>query len=131
IVDAEDYVWYGFHTVYNTPSFLISAQYVTAENDRVNDSNWNGEGYSVNGTYRFGEKKQFSVIGRFDNWTAEKSSAVEYETNNAIYGVAWQQNKNFKWLLSGQSYDAKDGANYKGSAATNWTSAMLTAEVHW
>ncbi len=131
IVDAEDYVWYGLHTVYNTPSFLIAAQYVTSENDRVDDSNWNGEGYSVNGTYRFGEKKQFSVIGRYDNWTAEKSDTEEYETNSAIYGVAWQQNKNFKWLLSGQSYDAKDGANYKGSAATNWTSAMLTAEVHW
>ncbi len=129
--DAQDYVWYGVHTVYNTPSFLVSAQYVTSENDRVDDANWNGEGYSVNGTYRFGDKKQFSVIGRYDSWTAEKNDANKYDIENTIYGVAWQQNKNFKWLLSGQSYEAKDGFKSDGKAGTNWTSAMLTAEVHW
>lgn len=131
----RDYTWYGFHTVYNTPSFLISAQYVTADNDLKNDSKeseWNGDGFSVNGTLRFGEKKQFSVIGRYDNWTAENETTnLEYETENLIYGLAWQQNQNFKWLLTGQSYDAKDGKNYAGSTKPDWDSVMLTAEVHW
>jgi hypothetical protein len=130
-----DYKFYGLHAVYNTPSFLISAQFITADNDLKNyskESEYNGDGYSVNGTYRFGEKKQFSVLGRYDNWTAEDETAnLEYETNNFIYGLAWQQNKNVKWLLTGQSYEAKDGKNYAGSSKTDWTSSMLTAEVSW
>ena len=128
----ETYVWYGLHTVYNTPSFLASAQYVSSENDLSDDSNWNGAGYSVNGTYRFGNKKEFSVIGRYDVWESENTTTeVSQVTNSSIYGLTYQQDKNVKWLLSGQSYTAVDGKNYKGSSASDWSSAMLTAEVHW
>ncbi len=131
-----DYTWYGAHTVYNTPNFLIAAQYVIADNDKSSvadgDTNWNGQGFSVNGTYRFGTKKQFSAIARYDVWETDNELAgLNSETANAIYGLAWQQNKNFKWLLSGQSYEAKDGVNYKGSSTSDWDSVMLTAEVHW
>lgn len=124
---SEDYKFYGLHTVYNTPDFLVSAQYVTSENDLANDTNWNGQGYSVNGTYRFGEKKQFSAFARYDEWESENTTtgAVSTTEKNAIYGVAWQQNKNFKWLLSGQSYNIKESNN------KDWDSVMLTAEVHW
>ncbi len=125
--NVEDYKFYGFHTVYNTPSFLVSAQYVTSENDQVNTTDWNGQGYSVNGTFRFGEKKEFSAFARYDEWENENSTTgvVSYTEENAIYGVAWQQNKNFKWLLSGQTY------NRDNSDSSDYTSAMLTAEVHW
>lgn len=127
--NVADYTWYGFHTVYNTPSFLVSAQYVSADNDLVKagDANWNGQGYSVNGTYRFGAKKQFSAFARYDEWENEDvvTDAVTSTEKNAIYGVAWQQNKNFKWLLSGQTY------NIKETDTSDWDSIMLTAEVHW
>ncbi|MEA3523265.1 MAG: hypothetical protein U9R50_09835, partial [Campylobacterota bacterium] len=130
--EAQTYVWYGVHAVYNMPSFLISAQYVVSENDAEDDSNWNGNGFSVNGTYRLGKKKEYSLIGRYDVWESENtSSKVTQATSSAIYGVAWQQNKNVKWLLSGQTYSAKDGRNYKGSDVKDWNSAMLTAEVKW
>lgn len=124
---SENYKFYGLHTVYNNPSFLISAQYVTSDNDLANDTNWNGQGYSVNGTYRFGEKKQFSAFARYDEWENENTTTgvVASTEKNAIYGVAWQQNKNFKWLLSGQSY------NIQESNSKDWDSVMLTAEVHW
>ncbi|MEA1892960.1 MAG: hypothetical protein U9N33_09630 [Campylobacterota bacterium] len=127
-----DYAFYGLHAVYNMPSFLVSAQYIKAENDLKTTSEYNGDGYSVNGTFRFGAKKEFSIIGRYDVWESEnQDTSITQETANAIYGVAWQQNKNVKWLLSGQSFDAKDDRNYKGSSVSNWNSAMLTAEVHW
>ncbi len=122
-----DYKFYGLHAVYNMPSFLIAAQYVQSENDRVDSTtDWNGQGYSINGTYRFGEKKEFSVVGRYDNWENKDtvSNDVTLTENNYIYGLAWQQNKNVKWLLSGQTYDVQD-------SASNYTSAMITAEVHW
>ncbi|DAB27933.1 MAG: hypothetical protein A2513_10585 [Sulfurimonas sp. RIFOXYD12_FULL_33_39] len=124
---SEDYKFYGLHTVYNMPSFLIAAQYVTSDNDLANDSNWNGQGYSVNGTYRFGEKKEFSAFARYDEWENENTTTgvISSTEKNAIYGVAWQQNKNFKWLLSGQSY------NIQESNSKDWDSVMLTAEVHW
>lgn len=134
--ESFDYTIMGVHAVYNMPSFLIAAQYVDADNDGANKgsgtSQYNGKGYSINGTYRFGEKKQFSVLGRYDTWKAEQEVADEtYKTKNYIYGITWQQNKNFKWLLSGQSYRASDYKNYKGKATQDWDSAMLTAEVHW
>ncbi|MEN8146564.1 MAG: hypothetical protein ABFR02_03005 [Campylobacterota bacterium] len=131
--EEHTYVWYGLHAVYNMPSLLVSAQYVISDNENKETSEWNGSGYSVNGTFRFGEKKQFSVIGRYDVWTSEDQQATvtEQTTNSAIYGVAWQQNKNVKWLLSGQSFTAKDGRNYKSDTKSDWNSAMLTAEVHW
>ena len=126
------YLFYGFHGVYNTPDFLISAQYVKAENDYEQTSEWNGKGFSVNATYRLGKKHQYEVLGRYDTWTSENQSTdVEQKTRNFIYGVAWKQNKNVKWLLTGQTYKADDYRNYKGSNVQNWNSAMLTAEVHW
>ncbi len=132
--NEETYAIYGLHAVYNIPSLLLSAQYIVSDNDnKVSDtSQYNGSGFSINGTYRFGEHKEYSIIGRYDNWTAEKTlSAEEYETNNYIYGAAWQQNKNVKWLLSGQTYDPKDNKNYKGSDVEKRTDILVTAEVRW
>jgi len=132
--DEETYAFYGLHSVYNMPSFLISAQYVASQNDnKISDtSQFNGKGFSVNGTFRFGEHKEYSILGRYDTWTSEKTiSETEYETMSVIYGAAWQQNKNVKWLLSGQTYDPKDGKNYKGSDKEKRTDILLTAEVHW
>ncbi len=132
--DEQTYTFYGLHAVYNMPSLLVSAQYLVSDNDNdVSDtSQYNGKGFSVNGTYRFGEHKEYSVLGRYDNWTAEKTvSGTEYESNNFIYGVAWQQNKNVKWLLSGQTYDPKDNKSYKGKDAEKRTDILVTAEVHW
>ena len=126
-----DYKFYGLHSVFNAPSFLVAAQYVKSENDQKNagagTTDWNGAGISVNGTFRFGEKKQYSVIARYDNWENENtvSGNVTSTENNYIYGAAWQQNKNVKWLLSGQTYDLKD------TDTSDWNSVMLTAEVHW
>ncbi|WP_321777428.1 hypothetical protein [Sulfurimonas sp.] len=123
-----DYKFYGLHTVYNMPSFLIAAQYVKSENDRIDSTtDWNGQGYSVNGTYRIGDKKQFSVVARYDRWENKDtvSNDVTSKENSYIYGLAWQQNKNVKWLLSGQTYDVENSTN------KDWTSAMITAEVHW
>ncbi|WP_373000880.1 hypothetical protein [Sulfurimonas sp.] len=130
--NAQTYAFYGLHAVYNMPNFLIAGQYVQADNENKGTSQYNGKGYSLNATGRFGAKKEFSVIGRYDVWTSEKQTTnVEQTTNSAIYGVAWQQNKNVKWLVSGQSFRAADNRNYKGSATQDWDSAMVTAEVHW
>ncbi|MCD6173622.1 MAG: hypothetical protein J7J96_07510 [Sulfurimonas sp.] len=133
--DGEDYNFYGLHSVFNTPSFLIAAQYVKSENNldgeietgEFGTTDWNGQGYSVNGTYRFGAKKQFSILARYDRWeneNTETNKIIETE-ENYIYGVAWQQNKNFKWLLSGQTYDVKE------TNEDDYDSVMVTAEVHW
>lgn len=133
---AYDYSILGVHSVYNMPSFLIAAQYIQADNNGANQgsgtSQFNGKGYSINADFRFGVEKKFSIIARYDTWEAEQEVKNEtYKTKNAIYGLAWQQNKNLKWLLSGQSYRAEDNKNYKGSIVEDFDAAMITAEVHW
>jgi len=124
---GETFKVYGLHTVYNMPSFLVAAQYIMADNDKANDDHFNGQGYSINGEYRFGAKKEYSVLGRYDAWENEDSTSgvVTTTESNAIYGFAWKQNKNLKWLVSGQTYNVKEN-NTK-----DYSTAMLTAEVHW
>ena len=124
---GKTYKIYGLHTVYNMPSALISAEYVMADSDKSNSSKYNGQGFSVNGTYRFGTEKEFSVIGRYDKWENEDSTSnkVTNTEHNFIYGVAWEQNKNVKWLASGQTYYASE------NDAKDYSSLMITTEVHW
>ncbi len=136
----ETYKLYGFHAVYNQPSFLISAQYNIADNDNniitnpvKNRLHHNGKGYSVNADYRFGEDYQFDVFARYDHWTAEDPANVlpDADMDHYLYGLAWEQNKNVTWYLNGKHYNPKNGVNYEGKAKDKFNAVMLTAEVNW
>jgi hypothetical protein len=147
--DGTTYQFFGLHTVYNQPSYLLAAQYVRSRIDEQgrpshnNTDGWykkNGEGYSLNATARFGQEYEYEVFGRYDRW--EPKNANPYaavgvpetlSTDNFIYGIAWQQNKNLKWLLNGITYrpDQRDGLDYAGRQADNFTDIMLTTQVHW
>ena len=130
----KTYAFYGLHTVFNMPSFLIAAHYIYAdnENDTTDVFGHNGHGWSVNAGYRFGEEKAFELVGRYGIWTAKGTvSDKEYDNIDAIAGVSWEQNKNVTWVLSANYADPKDGKNYKGADADKYTDYMLTAEVNW
>jgi len=137
----KTYAFYGLHTVYNMPSFLIAGHYIYSDNDYQNDllpndaNNYkhNGQGWSVNAGYRFGEDKEFELLGRYGVWTAKNSSTgVKYDNVDAIAGVAWEQNKNVTWVVNANYYDPKDGRNYKGSGSVEqYVDYMVTAEVTW
>ena len=127
---GETYMMYGLHSVYNQPEFLVAAQVVMASNSKADSaeiSEFDGFGYSLNGTYRMGEKKEYSALLRLDYWDTVSDFSSEFDETkyNIIFGVAWQQNKNVKWLLSGQGMDYMT-QNYKDS-----TEIYITAEVHW
>lgn len=127
----QTYSIYGLHAVYNMPSFLLSAQYFQADNDLKTTYNKNGSGYSVNATYRFGQKLAFELFGRVDGWTAQQDYKDDLSTNNYIYGLGWEQNKNLTWFLDGQSYKATDHGNFKGDVAQDYNAALVTAQVSW
>ncbi|MBU0631035.1 OprO/OprP family phosphate-selective porin [bacterium] len=129
--DTQTYKIYGLHTVYNMPSFLLSAQYIKAENDIKTSYNKSGSGYSVNGTVRLGEKKEYEILARYDHWTATADNKDDLNRDNYIYGLAWEQNKNLKWLLTGQTSKNAQHANYKGTVTQDYNAAMLTAQVEW
>ncbi len=145
--DAQTYTIYGLHAVYNMPSFLISAQYTVAKNDNTialtsdtppvnnlsNRIHHNGEGYSVNVDYRFGDEHQYDVFARYDHWTAKdpNKTVADSDIDHILYGVAWEQNKNVTWYLNGKHYDPKNLINYKGDAKTKFDAVMLTAEINW
>ncbi len=138
--DNETYKIYGFHAVYNQPSFLISAQYNIADNDNNIIDNklkhrmhHNGHGYSVNADYRFGEGYAFDLFARYDHWTAEDPAGVQPDADidHVLYGIAWEQNKNVTWYLNGKHYDPTDGVNYEGKEKKKFDAFMLTAEINW
>ena len=122
----DDLHFYGFHTVYNQPEFLVSAQYILSTDTASNStyvSAQAGSGYSVNGEYRFGMDKEFKVLGRFDSWTPkELKSSDEKEQKTTTAGVAFEQNKNVEWIASVISTDNE-------SSTTDTTDYMLTADV--
>ncbi len=136
----QTYKIYGFHTVYNTPSFLVSAQYNIADNTNniianpvSNRMHHNGHGYSVNADYRFGEDYKYDLFARYDKWTAKDPANIVANANieHFLYGVAWEQNKNVTWYLNGKHYNPKDGFNYAGSGKNKFDAFMLTAEINW
>jgi len=134
----RDYRILGLHTVYNNPNFLIALNYVKAENEnkyiiektRVHH---NGEGYSINTEYRFGHNLKYTAFARYDNWTAKDTinNKPEYNIKHSLYGIAWEQNKNFTWILNGKTFNPEDGKNYKANSKTKANSIMLTAQVEW
>ena len=122
----DDLYFYGLHTVYNQPTFLLSAQYILSS-DTANDSSYvsaqAGAGYSLNGEFRFGNEKEFRIVGRYDSWTPKKlSSANELEQLTYTGGFAWEQSKNIQWIASIIATD-----NEKDTQDT--TDYMISAEV--
>ncbi|MFA6192896.1 MAG: hypothetical protein WC665_11185 [Sulfurimonas sp.] len=129
--DSQSYKIYGLHTVYNMPALLLSAQYIKADNDNTATYKKNGSGYSANATYRMGKSYQYEILARADGWTAQRDGKDDLSTSNYIYGAAWKENKNLKWILNGQTFKAKDHGNYAGAVVQDYTAGLLTAEVSW
>lgn len=140
LVNGYGYRIYGLHTVYNEPDFLLSAQWVHSESDAdgvgasadVGPKNYKqGEGYSINGTYRFGEDRKWEVLGRFDRWNDDKTTGNFNSTNPTekkywVAGVGYQYNKNVKFIAN-----MLDTSDNDGSDTDDSQTFMLTAEVHW
>jgi len=114
----EDLNWYGFHAVYNQPEFLLAAQYIATEDA---NSKYAGEGYSVNGEFRFA--KDWNLIGRYDSF--EIDNTVNGEQTRTIAGVTYKYNKNVEFIAN---YLGE--GNYKDSGVDS-DALMLTAEVNW
>ena len=108
--------WQGLHAVYNQPEFLLAAQYVTVA---AAHANYKGDGYSVNGEYRFAKK--WNAIGRYDYFDMNDNTG---DKKRAIAGVTYMYNDNVEFI-----------ANYLGQRGSKLAegndAAMLTAEVNW
>ncbi len=140
-VGNEDLIFGGLHTVYNQPSFLVSAQYVYSKDTRTKQittgtvtskvSAQAGSGYSANAEYRLGSEKEYRVLARYDSWTPQRKPSAESskkENKGYIFGAAWEQNRNLQWVGNVIVTD-----NEKGSLkyANNGTAYMITAEVRF
>jgi len=137
---TDDLHFYGLHTVYNMPAFLVSAQYVTSTNTSKDKATYaskgSGKGYSVNAAYRMGDEHQYKVFARYDKWTPDvKTGAIEYARKTEIFGAAWRQNSNVEWIANATVNN--DASNYYAyanqgkfvSSTANGTSYMLTAQI--
>ncbi|MEA3372640.1 MAG: hypothetical protein U9Q62_03000 [Campylobacterota bacterium] len=124
VADGYDFNIYGFHGVYNQPEFLIAAQYIKSESDAPNDYK-QGDGYSINGTYRFGGDKEYGIFGRYDRWDDDKK---DYEKEYWLAGAYYDYNKNVRFIANAISTD-KDKTD--DVAANKYMDYMFTAEVNW
>jgi predicted porin len=148
------------HAVYNQPEFLIAASYSDTKDKYTyggtptfNEMEY--KTFSVNGEYR--PIKDWTLIGRYDKLTTSYSggsatglnSADAYNANHVgdasmgIYGVAYDMNKNVRFIANGKTVKSKDStivAAATGLSATSGIAAsnlfdkqswMLTAEVNW
>jgi len=136
VKENQDLIWGGLHTVFNMPSFMVAAQYIYSKDTINGDLVYNkaGQGYNAHAVYRFGDAKQFRVVGRYDAWTPEEEYGVNNETltKHTYYGgFVWEQSKNVEWVANVLVYDndvAVDGTKASG-AQDNSTNYMLTAQV--
>jgi hypothetical protein len=116
----EDFIWYGFHAVYNQPQFLVAAMYVQADDKGVANNSKTGNGFTLNGEYRVDHK--WTLLGRYDSFGADDNKDRE----EIIAGVAYKYSKNVKFIANIFHID-KD-TNTDDDAKDKY---MLTAEVKW
>jgi len=132
ITENQDLIFGGLHTVFNTPSYLLSAQYVKSQNTSNianNKSAQSGKGYSANAEYRMGAEKQYRVLARYDSWTPDLIPAGATSTKEDmgyILGAAWEQNRNVQWVGNVIVTDNEAGS---AKEKNNGTAYMVTAEV--
>ncbi len=114
-LDNGDFTWYGFHAVYNQPEFLLSAQYVESTDGGIN---YKGNGYSVNGEFRFAE--DWNALARYDDYTLD----IGFDKKRTIAGVSYVYNKNVEFIVNYLGTD-NQAKNIDSDAI------MLTADVEW
>jgi len=137
----EDLVWGGLHTVFNMPAFMIAAQYIQSQDsmDKPDVYRKAGNGFNAHAVFRFGDEKQFRVVGRYDTWKPDSVEAgslfVENKedlTKNTYYlGFVWEQNTNVQWVANVISYDNDIGKNGERAtdAQANGEQYMITAQL--
>lgn len=137
--NLDDLHFYGFHTVYNQPEFLLSAQYITSEDTADGYvSKQAADGYSFNAEYRLGNDYQYRLLGRYDSWTPKANQGAvavagtkEYEKKSYILGAAWDMNKNVQWVANVIVTDNEGDSTNAANTADNGTQYMLTAQVEF
>ena len=112
----QDLNWMGLHAVYNQPEFLVAAQYIDVQDGIATKK---GNGYSVNGEYRFAPK--WNALARYDYFNMDDNSG---DKKRALAGVTYQYNKNVEFI-----------ANYRGTRGSFFSTTddalMLTADIEW
>ena len=142
-IDNEDLVWGGLHTVFNMPVFMIAAQYIQSQDslDKPDVYRKAGKGFNAHAVVRFGEEKQFRVVGRYDTWTPDAVETLgtkfyvdnteNLKKNTYYLGFVWEQNSNVQWVANVINYDNDIGKNGERAtdAQANGTQYMLTAQL--
>ena len=141
--DNQDLVWGGLHTVFNMPSFMIAAQYIQTQDtmDKPDVYRKAGNGFNAHAVVRFGDEKQFRVVGRYDTWKPDAVETLAGKlyidnkddlTKNTYYlGFVWEQNENVEWVANVISYDndIADNGQRATDAQANGEQYMITAQL--
>jgi hypothetical protein len=124
--NATDLNWHGVHAVYNQPEFLVAAQYVDT---RTAEASKMGNGYSLNAEARVAPK--LAIIGKYDDYKLDDATQAQNEKKRTIAGVAYDYNKNVKFIANYQGEEFEMGTSSSNSTVKSTDALMLTAEVKW
>ncbi|HHQ49498.1 MAG TPA: hypothetical protein ENK19_11530 [Acidobacteria bacterium] len=95
----------NFMLSYESPRFVVTGQYERGEGNQggtmvdATGRSLKHEGYSIFGRVRFGERRNWHVIGRYDHFDPDRTSSASDERDRWIAGVAWQFIGENYWLL--------------------------------
>lgn len=134
-----DRAFYGLHAVYNQPLFLLSAQYITAEDEARDENtvaNWGKREYdlfSVNAEIR--PIKDWTIIGRYDDYSWDDTKvdgtamSTSAEGTKVIAALAYKYNKNVSFIASGKFIEEEGLTGFDSGESKDVY--MLTTEVKW
>lgn len=131
-----DRTFYGIHTVYNQPLFLIAAQYIIAEDEAKNRIITDGKEYdafSINAEVR--PFKDWTIIGRYDDYKIDKVTmttgvkTVSADGTKVIAGLGYKYSK-YVTFIGSAKFINEEKAN-GGDTGESKDVYMLTTEVKW
>ncbi|WP_457678364.1 hypothetical protein [Thermovibrio sp.] len=117
---------YQVHAVYNSPYFLVAAQYIWDKDHYYDAPDKKPHGYSVNGDLKLKPFTGYPVglFGRYDWWNTDNGG--KDKKKHFVYGVYYKLNSHVKLTLAQDRLLAQDNS---GSSDEN--TIMGVAQVNW
>ncbi len=117
---------YQLHAVYNTPYFLVAAQYLWDRDDFKGSRDVNRKGYSLNGDLKLKPFTgyPFGLLARFDRWDTDDDKPDSVR-RHFVYGAFYRFSPFIRFSLVHDRVIAEDNAGDDSSTL------MSVMQVNW
>ncbi len=118
---------YQVHAVYNSPYFLIAAQYILDKDNYYSGEDVTQKGYSINGDLKFKPLIGYDlgILGRYDHWDPN-DDIQDDEKDHYVVGVFYKYSSSIKFTLAGDKLIADTNSGFDDA-----NTLMFVTEVNW